>query len=207
MRLILVLASFSLVLASCSSKEDANAKNFGTAIDAYLEKNGQLCIGNSSIRKWPMEVAKNSKDVQKFDLLEKLGLATKEEAEIRNMMSISGDMLPAYRYSPSPSAEKYFRKNPPAALLPEGSTELCYGHKRLDKVVKWDTPGSSMKGPKETVVTFSYKIMDLADWANNPEVQAAFSEIKTSIDFAGKEDQKERVKLTSEGWEVSGFFR
>jgi hypothetical protein len=43
-----------LLLVGCGSTNDANQKNFSAAINAYLAKRGQLCLGIPST--WPVDL-------------------------------------------------------------------------------------------------------------------------------------------------------
>ena len=43
-----------LVLTGCASKKDANEKNFSEALNSYLAKKGQLCLGIPSA--WPVDL-------------------------------------------------------------------------------------------------------------------------------------------------------
>jgi hypothetical protein len=44
--------------------------------------------------------------------------------------------------------------------------------------------------------------VDSAHWAERPEVQQAFSDIRTTINGALKTTEVAGLQLTSEGWEV-----
>ena len=49
------LALFSaLLLLSCASKKDANEKNFSEALNSYLAKRGQICLGIPTT--WPVDL-------------------------------------------------------------------------------------------------------------------------------------------------------
>ena len=43
-----------LLLIACASKKDANEKNFSEALNSYLAKKGQLCLGIPST--WPVDL-------------------------------------------------------------------------------------------------------------------------------------------------------
>jgi hypothetical protein len=83
-------------------------------------------------------------------------------------------------------------------------TDLCWGKKALDKVVKWEGP-MKFGDYQEAKVTYHYKIKELADWAKKPEFLAAFPYVGQIIEGAEKKDEKHGVKLTSVGWEANGL--
>jgi len=69
--------------------------------------------------------------------------------------------------------------------------------------VKWEGPWK-YDNLQEAKVTYTYKIINIADWARKPEVQAAFHEIKHALDNASRE-AVHNLKLTNKGWEAVGL--
>jgi hypothetical protein len=86
----------------------------------------------------------------------------------------------------------------------EKQTDLCWGKKALDKIVKWEGP-MKFGDYQEAGITYTYKVNNLADWAKKPEVQAAFPVVKSILDGVGSKESKHAVKLTSQGWEAKGL--
>ncbi|MDG5826958.1 hypothetical protein MRX60_13075 (plasmid) [Xylella fastidiosa subsp. pauca] len=86
----------------------------------------------------------------------------------------------------------------------ETQTDLCWGKKALDKVVKWEGP-MKFGDYQEANVKYLYKIDGLADWAKKPEILAAFPYVGQITEDAGKKEQQHGVKLTSVGWEAKGL--
>ena len=66
--------------------------------------------------------------------------------------------------------------------------------------MKWEGP-LKLGDYQEVLVTYTYQLTDIADWAKKPDVQAAFPMIKTTMEGAGSKEGKLRLKLTSVGWE------
>ena len=83
-------------------------------------------------------------------------------------------------------------------------TDLCWGKKALDKIVKWEGP-MKFGDYQEAGITYTYKVNNLADWAKKPDVQAAFPFVKSILDGAGSKESKHAIKLTSQGWEAKGL--
>ena len=79
------LTLFSLlVLVSCASKKDANEKNFSEALNSYLAKKGQLCLGIPSA--WPVDLNESERRsgmgrAAEMAALEKAGLVRSHETE------------------------------------------------------------------------------------------------------------------------------
>ena len=53
-----------------------------------------------------------------------------------------------------------------------------------------------------TEVTYTYKIVGLASWAERPEVQHAFPDIRATVTGASKTNEIAGLQLTNQGWEV-----
>jgi hypothetical protein len=83
------------------------------------------------------------------------------------------------------------------------SSGFCYGQESVDSVVKWTEPMTA-GASSQSEVTYTYKITDLAAWAERPEVQQAFSDIRTTVNGASKTTEVVGLQLTSKGWEVRG---
>src|SRR5271163_4879345 len=73
-----------LLLIGCASKKDANEKNFSEALNSYLAKKGQLCLGIPST--WPVDLNEAERrggmgTAAEMTALEKAGLVRSREAE------------------------------------------------------------------------------------------------------------------------------
>src|SRR5208282_805726 len=79
----LMLLGVSL-LVGCASKKDANEKNFSEALNSYLAKKGQLCLGIPSA--WPVDLNEAERrggmgTAAEMAALEKAGLVRSHETE------------------------------------------------------------------------------------------------------------------------------
>ena len=68
----------------CASKKDANEKNFSEALNSYLAKKGQLCLGIPS--PWPVDLNEAERrggmgTAAEMVALEKAGLVRSHETE------------------------------------------------------------------------------------------------------------------------------
>lgn len=217
-RLAACAALGTIALAACGSKTDANEKNFGAALTQYFERAGELCLGTGN---WPVDVSKADKDLQKMftdgtanqmAALQAVGLAKAEDIEVQGKDfggQPDGFKHRVTRYTLTDAAKPFVREKEVTriGLGPGGKvkqTDLCWGRKVLDKVVKWEGP-IKLGDYQEARVTYTYKIIDLADWARRPELQAAYVSVKRLIDGAGTYQDKHGLKLTSQGWEARGL--
>ena len=218
MKRAVVLGVALIVLAGCG-KKDANETNFGKAIGQYLDQNGDLCL---DMKKWPVDVT--SMDIQlqksmptgtagKMAALEAVGLAKGTDTEIDQIGTFTnkptGNKFKVKRYVLTEAAKPFEKQREHEYIGVNGTvketlTDICWGKKSLDKVVKWEGP-IVLGDYQEAKVNYLYKIDNLADWAKKPEFQTAFPSVGSTIDNANKKEVSHAVKLTSEGWEAKGL--
>lgn len=208
----------SITLAACGNSTDANEKNFGAALTQYFEKKGELCLGTN---RWPVDVNEVDRQPQRafpggtadqMAALEAVGLVKGEDIELQGTNfdgRPNGLKFRVRRYTLSDAAKPFARDKEVTQIGPGNQTttkltDLCWGRKTLDKVVKWEGP-MKLGDYQEARVTYTYRISDLADWAKKPELQAAFGSLKVLIAGAGSNQDKHGLKLTSQGWEARGL--
>lgn len=54
----------------------------------------------------------------------------------------------------------------------------------------------------QSEVTYSYKIVNPAAWAQQPGIQQVFPDIRATLQDASKPDQIAGLVLTNKGWEI-----
>lgn len=197
-----------VILAACNSPKTPNRENFANTINQYLAKHGKVCtvIG----RQFPVDLPRSEKNEQfgigaKLAALERAGLLHSSDttAVVRGMLDPlrgSTPPQPVKRYELTADGERYFQQIPGALGQ---STGFCFGQKSVDAIVKWTEPVNegTFSG---TEVTYTYKISDIALWAQRTDVQQAFSDIRTNVTGASNSPEVVGLQLTSTGWEVPG---
>lgn len=211
-KLSLVIAIIGLTpLAACSSKTDANAKNFSEAISSHMAKDDALCL---SARKWPADIPETAllapskpvgSAVSELEALKKLGLVDSSVMQA-NAEGTRNAARRVVRYTPTETAAPYFRQHEMKeftvnGMQPVKGGKFCVAKVAVDKVVKWDAP-MKLGEYEEVKVNYTYKISGLADWAKRPEFAAAYPKVVSFIESAGKTELTETLKKTNEGWEV-----
>lgn len=215
-----ILATIGTValLAACGNKTDANEKNFGAAMTQYFEKRGDLCLNT---RNWPVDVSEMDLRLQKttqtgtagqMAALEAVGLVKSEDAavEVKGFFGKpTGSKINVKRYTLTELAKPFAQeKNVDSIGLngktTEKQTDLCWGKKALDKIVKWEGP-MKLGEYQEAGVTYTYKVNNAAEWTKKPEIQAAFPIVKNILDGAISKESRHGIKLTSQGWEAKGL--
>lgn len=197
-----------LIVTGCINRNKPSAGIFRSAIDRYLAQRGKVCtvIG----RQFPIDLSRSEQNEEygigpKLAALEQAGLvqAIETTAVVHGMLDPlrgSTPPQPVKRYELTTDGKKYFQQIP-GSLGKTGG--FCYGQKSVDSIVKWTEP-ATIGTSSQTEVTYTYRIVDPADWAERHEVQQAFSDIRTTINGASKTDEVAGLQLTSTGWEISG---
>lgn len=202
--LALAIVAGAVSLTACGSKTDPTEKNFGAAQAQYFEKKGQLCL--NQYRDFPVAVTEMDMRLQKtmqsgtanqMAALEAAGLVKCEAADKGKRCSLTDAAKPFVREKEATS----WGLNGSQKVI---QTDLCWGQKALDKVVKWEGP-MKFGDYQEAVITYTYKVNNAAEWTKKPEVQAAFPVVKSILDGASNKESKHAVKLTSQGWEAKGL--
>jgi hypothetical protein len=204
-KLLLVSAAGCLFLAACNNIKKPSSGNLTRAINLYLAKHGDVCT--AIVPQFPVDVPRRKQKEQygigpKLATLEQVGLVHSSDttAVVHGMLDAlrgSAPPQPVKRYELTPEGKKYFQELP----NPLGQTgAFCYGQKSVDAIVKWTEPGTN----SQTEVTYTYKIVNLASWAERPDVQKAFPDIGATVSGASKTNQVVGLQLTNQGWEVPG---
>jgi len=200
-----------LLLIGCASKKDANEKNFSEALNSYLAKKGQLCLGIPST--WPVDLNEAERrssmgTAAEMAALEKAGLVRSHETETEYTPPLSTRPVKArvLRYELTEDGKKFYREKQTLALVGTKGKQgdLCFAQQVLDKIVKWEGP-TAIGDYKEASVFYTYKIENLADWAKSPDVQTVFPGIVSTIDGAGKAAMNQALTLTNQGWQAKGL--
>jgi hypothetical protein len=193
-----------LALTACNSAKRADDANFTKAINVSLTNHGAACtvIG----RQFPIDLPQ-SEQIEHFGIEPKLaalvqaGLVqvTETTAVVHGMLDPlrgSTPPQPVKRYELTTDGKKYFQQIPGTLGQASG---FCYGQKSVDSIIKWT--GSAMVG---TEVTYTWRIVGLASWAERSDVQQAFPDIRTTVNGVLKTTEVAGLQLTSKGWEVLG---
>lgn len=200
-----------LLLISCASKKDANEKNFSEALNSYLAKKGELCLGIPSA--WPVDLNEAERrsgmgTAAEMAALEKAGLVRSHETETEYTPPLSSRPVKAnvLRYELTENGKTFYRVKDSLGLGGNQQVrgDLCYGRQVLDKIVNWQGP-TAARDSEEATVFYTYRIENLADWAKNPDIQKVFPGIVSTIDGAGKTQMNQSLTLTNQGWQAKGI--
>ena len=200
-----------LLLIGCASKKDANEKNFSEALNSYLTKKGQLCLGIPST--WPVDLNEAERrsgmgTAAEILALANAGLVRSHETETEYTPPLTSLPVRAkvLRYELTDSGKTFYREKDRLGLSGNKQVQgdLCYGQQALDKIINWQGP-TAAGNSKEATIFYTYRIENLADWAKNPDIQKVFPGIISTIDGADKTVMNHALTLTDHGWEAKGI--
>ena len=205
-----LLASFlaAALLAACAPAAkpvDASEANFTQALQAYLARRGDLCVGRAS---WPVDVtreeaAQRSRNSTQLPVLERLGLVTSSLVQVETGDEGARHATQARRYQLTEEGRKFYLARAPYkhdTARAVADHDFCAAHLTLKRVVHWDTPKSQEVGA-ETVVTYTYDATPAA-WTADPEARRVFPMVDRVLRGAGTLELKEAMVLTPQGWEA-----
>jgi uncharacterized protein YcfL len=202
-----VMVLGTLLVAGCGSKSDPNVKDLSDATNAYLAKKGQLCLGIST--KWPVDLQASDQQAgnvkgSEMAALEKVGLAHSQNTEAE-YTTLSGHPAKAkvLRYELTSEGKKFYGEKDVVGLSPnkEALGDVCFGQQIVDKVSKTEGP-IKVGDTTEATIYYTYRIDNLAEWANNPDIQRAFPGIVRTLNGVGKTTVNQALTLTKEGWQA-----
>ncbi len=193
-----------LLFTGCRSNQKPSETSLENAINRYLQSRGQTCtwLGEP----FPINVSAAQQKLTfgiaaQMAVLEKAGLVQSLDTET-NLPGIFGGMTRQHvrRYEPTTDGKRYLRQT--QAVLTQ-SAGFCYGSKTVDSIVKWTEPTSDQPAT-QTEVTYTYKLSDLAPWAERPDIQSQFGNIRTTVGGSSKLNETITLQLTNKGWEAPG---
>jgi hypothetical protein len=207
-RALVISIAGLLFLTACNDAKKPNSANFTKAVNLYLAKHGNACT--AIVRQFPIDIPLSEEKEQygigpKLATLEQAGLVHGSEttAVVHGLLDpLQGSRPPqrVRRYELTANGKKYFQEIPG----PLGQTgAFCYGQKSVDSIVRWTEPMTT-GAFSQSEVTYTYKLVNLAGWAERPDVQRAFPDIATTVSAASKTNQVVGLQLTNQGWEVPG---
>jgi hypothetical protein len=204
--LSLAFIASMLALSACNSTKKPSDSNFRKTINQYLAKHGEACtmIG----REFPVDVTEAEQRLQsdtatQMAVLEQAGLlrSSNTTAVVHGMLDALQDSTrpqPVKRYKLTAEGQKYFHKT--RGIFGQMAS-FCYGEKTVDSIVKWTEP-ATIGAATQTEVTYTYKIADLAPWAERPDVQREFGDVRATVSGISKSNEIVGLQLTNQGWEV-----
>jgi hypothetical protein len=196
----------SLNLCGCSDPKVANDKNISAALSDYLAgAGGALCL---NLAQWPLDLAPDDLRMMarfpqgpaaEMHTLQQLGLAQSQDIKLDGVDFFNNPNI-GKRYTLSEKGNTYYRSKSTDQFGQSYNSDLCFAHKKLERIMKWKPVGSDSRDhPQNVEVSYRYTLTDIAPWINSIAFKATFPEVDTSVTA-----KYEQITLSSmdKGWWV-----
>jgi hypothetical protein len=201
------MAACAGALGGCGNSAEPGLGSFRPALEAYLEKNGNLCLGKFD---WPIGVSERdsrlrTRDAVQMPVLEKIGIVVSAAAVEKRSEGGVEKVVPVRRYELTEAGRKFYLAKETEGAVANGKRsphhgDFCAGKLSLDAIVGWEPPQSA-RGHKETTVTYTYRIA-AAEWARNPEAQKVFPMVERMIKGERTLQLQQLFRQTGNGWQA-----
>jgi hypothetical protein len=158
------------VSTACNNGSETNI-SYKAAINDHF-KSLPVCIW-SQPKKFPV-LAATSDDAKTegYDALTQEGLLARTTAE--KVLIVASKQVNNYDLS-----EKGRTSWTPDSTQP-GYGNFCYGHREVTSI-DTSTLGTNSEGAKTVAVSYHYQIVNVADWANSPQMKTAYPGLASSL--------------------------
>ena len=185
-------------LTACGGRTEANRDSFTAAVNGYLDKRGDLCLGKYD---WPIEVSAQEiqtggRNAVQLPVLEKLGVVRSKAVSADDHSQQGEAPLVVRRYELTETGKKYYLKREGAGKA-EHPADFCAAKLSLDKIVAWEVHEHGAQS--EAVVTYTYRV-DAAPWAMDADAQRVFPAVARVLSGAGRAQLREAFTRTGQGW-------
>lgn len=195
MNKIMLICVFCLFMTATCDSQSPLAVKFEQTINSELAKQ-PLCLpvaGNLPVD--ILDARRSEKWAQDYAALEKVGLLRSSSVAVNSPMG-SG---PGKRFELSELGQKVATFSIPGD---HSQVEFCYAKKAVHKILNWNDPTGG-----ETSVSYNYELLNIASWAQSPEMRNAFNlAIQDALDksYKGPKPRTETMELqmTHNGWQA-----
>ena len=205
---VFLFSGAALFVTACGNDpKAANEANFEAALNAHYAQMKQ-CIRVASapnaegiIQEFRTSGGVQDKQLSFYNGLVDLGLldAVSYQKDTKNFSGQVTGKADWVGYKFSENGKTYLR---PAALetgaFSTGARQLCYGTPQVVEIVSFTEPAEAM-GVKVSSVQYTYKLVDVAPWANEPALSKQYEWLPERIS-AGQIAKDDDLVLTDNGW-------
>ncbi|HXJ23794.1 MAG TPA: hypothetical protein VMT03_26595 [Polyangia bacterium] len=191
------LAALALAAGACRSRAKApDATDYTRAMNAYLQKRGDLCIARAD---WPVDVtpgdvAEGTRDAVQMPVLEKLKLV--ESAPVPQAPGVTRYRLTAL------GKQQYIDRETRRPVSPDGPrqgmADFCVARLSLDQI-KHVELHQVPNVPPHAVITYTYDVA-APDWTRDPAARRVFPAVDRVVSGAHTASLREELTLTPDGW-------
>ena len=204
---VLLLSGAAILSACGDDPKAANKANFEKALNAHYAQMKQCVkIGSKPnsdgiIQEFRTDGTVQDKQLPFYNGLVNLGIleAVTYQKDTRNFSGQVTGKADWVGYKFSNKGESFLR---PVSLdkgaFSTGARQLCYGTPQVVEIVNFTEPAEAM-GAKVSNVQYTYRLVDVAQWASDPALTNQFEWLseRISSDNNAKDDD---LVLTNNGW-------
>jgi hypothetical protein len=165
-----VLGLIALMSTACNNGSDTDM-SYKAAINDHF-KALPVCIWSQS-KKFPVQAAtSDDAKTEGYDALTQEGLLTRTTAE-KKVLIVASKQVNNYDLSEKGRTSWIPDSQP-------GYGNFCYGHREVRSIDN-STLGTNSEGAKTVAVSYHYQIVNVADWANSPQMKTAYPGLASSL--------------------------
>jgi hypothetical protein len=192
-----------IAILGCGDPKKPSDSNFTKAINKQLMVHGKACV-TFGANSFPVDIPQSqpawqNQDAKRMAAFESAGVVRSSDTTAVLQNSFSHDPVPVKRYDLTESGKKYLEQVP--GML-GAFPALCYARETVDSIVKWNEPATA-GGFSMTIVTYTYRLTDVADWARNDQVASLYPDIKREFDGEKTQQRAIGLQLTNKGWDAN----
>lgn len=208
LKAILLLSGTAMFVSACGNDpKAANAANFEKALNAHHAQMKQCVrIGSAPNADGIIQEFRTDGDVQDKQLpfyngLVSLGLleAVDYQKDAKNFSGQVTGKADWVGYKFSDSGRTFLR--PPDMdnrAMSTGARQLCYGTPEVVEIINFTEPADAM-GATVSNVQYTYRLVDVAPWANDPVLSKQYQWLQERISNPSISKDDDFV-LTNNGW-------
>jgi hypothetical protein len=165
-----VLGLIALVSTACNNGSETDI-SYKAAINDHF-KTLPVCIW-SQPKKFPVQAAtSDDAKTEGYDALTQEGLLTRTTTE-KKVLIVASKQVNNYDLSEKGRTSWTPDSQP-------GYGNFCYGHREVTSIDN-STLGTNSEGAKTVAVSYHYQIVNVADWANSPQMKTAYPGLASSL--------------------------
>ena len=165
-----VVGLIALVSTACNNGSETDI-SYKAAINDHF-KSLPVCIW-SQPKKFPVQAAtSDDAKTEGYDALTQEGLLTRTTAE-KKVLIVASKQVNNYDLSEKGRTSWTPDSQP-------GYGNFCYGHREVTSIAN-STLGTNSEGAKTVAVSYHYQIVNVADWANSPQMKTAYPGLASSL--------------------------
>lgn len=203
---ILLLSAAALILSACGNDpKGASEANFEKALNAHHAKKKECFrVGSEPndegiIQEFKTDGRAQDKQLELYTSLQNSGLleTVTYQKDTKNFSGQVTGKSSWVGFKFSDEGKSYLRPEG-NGFFSTGAPQLCYGTPQVVDIINFTEPAEIM-GVKASTVQYTFKLVDLAPWANDQIISTRYKWLAERISNQAIEKDDDMV-LTNNGW-------